>query len=110
MVATTQGTDRVILHNISWEQYEKLLEDFGDRANAWMVYQDGTLEIITPSPEHEHFKEAIGDVIKDFADSSGLEFESYGSTIWRKQAMMAGVEPDNCFYFQNESLIRSGGE
>lgn len=106
MVITPHRADRVVLHNISWEQFEKLLEDLGDRRAARIAYDNGTLEIMTPLPEHEHFKEVIGDAVKDIADELDLDYESYGSTTWRKRVKMAGVEPDNCFYFQNELAVR----
>lgn len=106
MVVTVNRADRVILYNINWEQFEKLLADLGDRRTARMAYDDGTLEIMTPLPEHEYFKEVIGDALKDVADELEIEYESYGSTTWRKRIKMAGVEPDNCFYFQNEAIVR----
>ena len=61
---------------------------------------------MNPSPEHEHYKEVNGDAVKDIANELALDYESYGSTTWRKQVAMAGVEPDNCFYFQNENAVR----
>jgi Uma2 family endonuclease len=106
MVVALERSDRVVLHNISWEQYEKLLEDLGDRRAARIAYDNGTLEIMTPLPEHEYFKEIIGDAIKEIAEEIEADYESYGSTTWRKPIEMAGVEPDNCFYFQNEAAVR----
>jgi Uma2 family endonuclease len=106
MVVALERSDRVVLHNISWEQYEKLLEDLGDRPAARIAYDNGTLEIMTPLPEHEYFKEIIGDAIKEIAEEIEADYESYGSTTWRKPIEMAGVEPDNCFYFQNEAAVR----
>ncbi len=106
MVATLNRADCVVLHGISWEQFERLLEDLGDRPAARLTYDNGTLEIMAPLPEHEHFKEVIGDAVKDIADELDVDYESYGSTTWRKRAAMAGLEPDNCFYFQNEKAVR----
>jgi Uma2 family endonuclease len=106
MVVTFKRADCVILHNISWEQYENFLKDLGDRSSARMAYYDGTLEIMPPLPEHEYFKEAIGDAVKDAAEELEIDYESYGSTTWRKQVKSAGAEPDNCFYFRSEALIR----
>jgi Uma2 family endonuclease len=106
MVAVKNRADRVVLHNVSWEQYETFLEASGDRPSARMAYDNGTLEIMTPLPEHEYFKEAIGDAVKDAAEELAIDYESYGSTTWRKQIKLAGVEPDNCFYFQNEAVVR----
>lgn len=106
MVATLPRADRVVLNDVSWEQFERLLKDFGDRPTPRLAYDNGTLEIMAPLPEHEHFKEVIGDAVKDIADELDIDYESYGSTTWRKRAAMAGLEPDNCFYFQNEKIVR----
>ncbi len=106
MVATLHRADRVVLNDISWEQFEKLLDDLGDRRTACLAYDNGALEITAPRSEHEHFKEIIGDAVKDIAEELSLDYESYGSTTWRKRAERAGVEPDNCFYFQNEAIVR----
>lgn len=106
MSLTAQRADRVVLHNISWQQFENLLNDLGNHRAARIAYDQGTLEIMTPLPEHEYFKETIGDAIKDIAEALNLDYESYGSTTWRQEAKLAGLEADNCFYFQNEAAIR----
>ncbi|MBD2056373.1 Uma2 family endonuclease [Oculatella sp. FACHB-28] len=106
MAITLNRADRVVLHNISWQQFENLLKDLGDRRSARIAYDRGTLEIMTPLPEHEYFKETIGDAVKDIAETLELDYESYGSTTWRREIKQAGLEPDNCFYFQNEALVR----
>ncbi|MEL6938562.1 MAG: Uma2 family endonuclease [Cyanobacteria bacterium J06598_1] len=106
MIATLRRADRVVLNHISWDQFERLLENLGDHRTSRIAYDNGVLEIMAPLPEHEHFKEVMGDAIKDIADELDLDYESYGSTTWRKRKTMAGLEPDNCFYFQNEEAIR----
>lgn len=106
MVTISNRADRVVLHHISWEQFEKLLEDLGDRRAARIAYDNGTLEIMTPLPEHEYFSEVIGVAVQDIAEELEVDYESYGSTTWRKRIKMAGVEPDNCFYFQHEADVR----
>ena len=97
---------RVLLRDVSWNEFEAILEKLGDRRSSRVAYCDGMLEIMTPLPEHEYFKETIGDAIKDMAETLELDYESYGSTTWRQQAKQAGLEADNCFYFQNESIVR----
>lgn len=96
---------RVLLQDVSWEEFEAILEELG-RGSVRVAYYDRTLEIMTPLPEHEYFKETIGDAIKDMAETLELDYESYGSTTWRRQAKQAGLEADNCFYFQNEASVR----
>ncbi|WP_414542717.1 Uma2 family endonuclease [Nostoc sp. CCY0012] len=106
MIGVKNRADRVVLYNISWQQFENLLQDLGESRAARIAYDDGNLEIMTPLPEHEHYKEVISDLVKDIADTLDLDYESYGSTTWKRESRMAGLEPDNCFYFQNEAVIR----
>ncbi|ERT07693.1 restriction endonuclease family protein [Lyngbya aestuarii BL J] len=106
MQFTKQRADRVVLYNISWQQFENLLIDLGDSRAARVAYNNGTLEIMTPLPEHEYFKQSISIAIEDIAEELDINYESYGSTTWKREARLAGIEPDNCFYFQNESLVR----
>jgi Uma2 family endonuclease len=96
----------VVLRDISWDDYEAILQELGDRSASRIAYDNGMLEIMTPLPEHEYLKETLGDAIKDVAETLELAYESYGSTTWRQPARQAGVEADNCFYFQNEARIR----
>ncbi|MDB9493465.1 Uma2 family endonuclease [Spirulina major CS-329] len=106
MLLTQHRADRVLLHHLTWQQFETLLTCLGDQRNSRIAYDAGTVEIMTPLPEHEYYRDAIADTIKDIADELDLDYECYGSTTWRKPLKQAGVEADNCFYFQNEHLIR----
>lgn len=97
---------RLLLHDVSWAEFEAILEELGEHRGTRLAYDNGVLEIMAPLPEHEYFKETIGDAIKDIGETLDLDYESYGSTTWRQQAEQAGLEPDNCFYFQNEARVR----
>ena len=96
----------LLLHDVSWAEFDAILEELGHRRHTRVAYQDGLLEIMAPLPEHEYFKETISDALKAIAEELNRDYESDGSTTWRKQAEQAGLEPDNCFYFQNEARIR----
>jgi tetratricopeptide (TPR) repeat protein len=93
-------------HDVSWEEFENILAAMSDNRSSRVAYDRGTLEIMTPLPEHEGYKEIIGDLIKDLAEELSLEYASFGSTTWKRQKNLAGAEPDNCFYIQNEHLVR----
>lgn len=97
---------RLLLHDISWTEFEAILAELGDHRPTRLAYDDGLLELMAPLPEHEYFKETISDAVKDIGEELSLDYESYGSTTWRQQAEKAGIEPDNCFYFQHEALVR----
>ncbi|WP_346289371.1 Uma2 family endonuclease [Sphaerothrix gracilis] len=106
MTALKPRSDRVLLHHISWQQFERLLVDLGDQRSARLAYDNGTLEIMTPLPEHEYYKEVIGDAVKDIADELDIDYECYGSATCRQELKKAGVEADNCFYIQHEAQVR----
>lgn len=36
-----------------------------------------------------------------------IEFDPLGSTTFKREDIDAGVEPDECFYIQNEAVTRS---
>ncbi|MCY7322119.1 MAG: Uma2 family endonuclease [Phormidesmis sp. CAN_BIN36] len=97
---------RVVLQDITWQEFERVLEELGEHRAARIAYENGLLEIMAPLPEHEDNKEIIGDLIKDLLEELDVEFRSLGSTTYKSEAMMKGIEPDQCFYIQNEPAIR----
>lgn len=107
MSLTIPQEGKILLHNVSWQEFEDILVEMGDNRATRIAYDRGTLEIVMPLPEHEYFKDIISDLIKDLAEELELDYECLGSTTWKRLDQLAGVEPDNCFYIQSESLIRS---
>ena len=51
MIAATStlAEQRNFLENISWQTFETLLKEIGDNRGYRIAYDDGMLEIITPS-------------------------------------------------------------
>jgi Uma2 family endonuclease len=97
---------RVLLHEVSWQEFESILEELGEHRTARIAYDNGTLEIMTPLAEHEDDKEIIGDLVKALLEELDIEFRSLGSTTFKNQGMVKGIEADQCFYIQNEAAIR----
>jgi Uma2 family endonuclease len=90
----------VAIPDVSWQEFEWLLEKLGENRSARVAYSGGTLEVVVPLPEHEKPKELISDIIKTLLRIAGRRYEPFGSTTF-KQEGKAGVEPDACFYIQN---------
>ena len=97
---------RVVLQDITWQEFESVLEELGEHRAARIAYENGLLEIMAPLPEHEDNKEIIGDLIKALLEELEVEFRSLGSTTYKHEGMLKGIEPDQCFYIQNELAIR----
>lgn len=97
---------RVLLSDVTWEEFETILDELGEHRAARIAYNQGVLEIMAPLPEHEDDKEIISDLVKALLEELEIEFRSLGSTTFKNQIMLQGIEPDQCFYIENESKIR----
>jgi Uma2 family endonuclease len=93
--------DRVVLANIRWETYERLLTDLADSSAPRLTYDGGLLEIMSPSPAHESANRALADLIQAATEVWGIEVYNLGSTTFRSEDRRRGFEPDTCFYIQH---------
>ena len=59
-----------------------------------------------PLPPHETFKKLLGRFIEVTTEELGIEIRSLGSTTWSREDLKRGLEPDECYYIQNELAIR----
>lgn len=96
---------RLILEDVSWQVFEAILNELGEHRGSRVAYSQGTLEIMTPLPEHQKAKVIITDLVKALLDELNLNWESLGSTTFKREDMTAGIEPDDCFYIQNHRLM-----
>ncbi|NJR38352.1 MAG: Uma2 family endonuclease [Leptolyngbyaceae cyanobacterium CSU_1_4] len=96
---------RVLLHNLTWQEFELILEDLGERRATRLAYHQGTLEIVAPLPKHEQTKVVISNLLVVLLDELDLNWEPLGSTTFRRKEMAAGIEPDDCLYIKNHALM-----
>jgi Uma2 family endonuclease len=96
---------RVLFHQVSWQEFEEILEELGERRNTRLAYSRGTLEIVAPLPEHEIAKGLLGDLVKILLEELNMDCEVYGSTTFKRADMGQGIEPDESFYIQNHAQM-----
>lgn len=106
MVATPLAppTELIHLSGISWQTYETLLKELGDR-RLRLTYNRGNLEIMAPSPEHELSKTLMGRFVETLAEESEIQIYPLGSTTF-KRPEVSGAEPDECFYIRQIGLVQ----
>lgn len=97
---------QLLLKDVSWQMFEKILDELGETRAARVSYSKGMLEIMTPLAEHEDDKVIIGDLVKALLEELEIEFRSLGYTTFKNKKMAQAVEADDCFYIQNEAVIR----
>ncbi|HXG93504.1 MAG TPA: Uma2 family endonuclease [Blastocatellia bacterium] len=93
------------LDNISWDEYEQLLGELGNQPSLRVTYDNGRVEIISPTYEHEKYKDFVHDLVRLLSLEIGVKLETRGSATHKRKRDQRGAEPDRCFYVQNVSAI-----
>jgi len=88
---------RVFLHHVPWEEYERLLKVRGEDAGPRMTYLEGELELMSPSQDHEAIKTLIGRLLEAYALATGVELNGYGSMTMKSRPRARGAEADECY-------------
>jgi Uma2 family endonuclease len=95
----------LVLDDVSWEAYELLLQQV-EEEHFQLTYDEGRLEIMSPFPRHESIKQVLGTMVSLIAMERRIPIKSLGQTTFRRRKVRKGLEPDQCYYVQNEKLIR----
>ena len=96
----------ITLTGIKWLTFKAIMSDVGD-GRAWRVaYAEGVLEIRMPLTEHEEPKGMIESFVEAFADELDMEVRKLGALTLEREDLARAIEPDSCFYVQNELVVR----
>ncbi len=91
----------VVLHGISWKMYRRLRK-MRANYNIRMTYDQGELEIMSPSPLHERIARLLGNLIAVWQLELKIPIASCGEMTISRSALKRGFEPDHCYYVQHE--------
>jgi Uma2 family endonuclease len=61
---------------------------------------------MTLSAPHERFKCLLGYFIIILVEELGWNIASFGSMTMKRRRQLRGLEPDQCYWIQNEPLVR----
>jgi Uma2 family endonuclease len=103
---SSPSEQRVILHGIRWETYERLLNDLENRRAPRLTYDRGTLEIMSPLPDHEKLSYNLALLVELAAEARHLDLCGVGSTTFRREDLERGFEPDSCFSIRHAAQMR----
>jgi Uma2 family endonuclease len=88
------------LFDVGWDDYEQLLSDLGEGYHVRVSFNDGRLEVLSPLPEHEEYKDIIHDLLRALVRGLAWRMESRGSATLRRKVKAKGAEPDGCYWVQ----------
>lgn len=101
----TPPSERILLSNIRWETYRAIARDCEQQPRTRLTYDQGQLEIRMPSDLHETYKKLLGRIVEALTEACEIEIRSLGSMTCDRQDLARGLEPDQCYYIQNEAVI-----
>jgi Uma2 family endonuclease len=102
--------EHVLLRGISWDTYEAILREMEGRRRLRLTYDDGDLEIMSPSNKHEWGKTLLARMVEAYTEELGIPICSAGSTTFKLELERKGLEADECYYLQHEELVRAKDE
>lgn len=104
-VACRDGSRIIPLDDVPWSVYVAL-RDLDSNDAIRMVYDQGALTLMSPSPFHERVTSLIGRLIEVWTEEHDIPIVPCGSTTFRREDLERGLEPDKCYYIQNEAAVR----
>lgn len=91
----------IVLDDVSWDFYERLLAEVGDRPIRITYYKE-SVEIMAPLEEHEYWKKRISQLVEGMCQERDIDIVPGGSITFKSREKEAGLEPDECYYVQRE--------
>jgi Uma2 family endonuclease len=96
---------RLHIDDVSWSDYEEVLDSLTERSGIHVRYDQGRLEVTTLSFRHERLTKLFGHLIAVLTQELGLDFFGAGSTTYKKEEEGRGLEPDDSFYIRSFSKV-----
>lgn len=100
---------RFLLHGVPWDAYV-LLRDAPENYHVRMTFDRGKMEIMSPTRRHERISKLIGRLIEAWADHHDIPIEGCQTMTIRREDLERCLEPDQCYYIENEAAVRADVE
>lgn len=99
------GEQRALLRSIQWTTYLQLASEM-DRSGGLLTYDQGTLEIMTPSMPHESYGSLLARMVEMFTLIANIDVRTVASTTFKRSDLQRGFEADESYYIQHASNIQ----
>ncbi len=96
-----------IFHDVSWDEYELLVEELWGIRSVQISYDKGAMELMAISAEHDYFGLCLHNLIRFATFRLKIQLRSFGHATMKKSKVLAGKEPDGCYYVKSLRLIGS---
>jgi Uma2 family endonuclease len=87
----------------TWDDYQAIARAVGDQ-HVRLAYDGERVELMSPSTEHEEYKELMAYVVRALATGLRVPYKCMGSSRWERPAALRAIESDTCFYLTPEKI------
>lgn len=91
----------LLLRDVDWQTYTRLLKVFAERPGVRLTYDRGVLEIVSPRIDHDDDGRLLNNMVFILTEELGLPLKRGGSTTLRRRLRQRGIEADECFWIAN---------
>ena len=92
----------------TWQNYQKLCQQRGDRSIPRIKYRSGEVLLMSPMPKHGRDAHVIANAITTLLDHTEREYDAF-TPVTMELPDQSGIEPDYCFYIDHWQAV-SGKE
>lgn len=93
---------RLVLPDVSWQQFENLLIELGQDRSARLAYARGKLEMMTPMADHERCRKLLESLILVLGDEVGARIEAIAPVLVIHRELQFCIQPDACYYLHSQ--------
>ena len=104
-VELPRPSQQFVLQGVRWEVYQELRK-LPENDHVRMTFDEGVLEMMTPSASHEQWSYLIGRLIDAWTLELSVNITACRNMTVSRKDLQKGFEPDNCYYVQHELQIR----
>jgi Uma2 family endonuclease len=95
----------MVIDAVPWRSFEKIVDALSEH-HLRITYDQGRLELMSPLPIHELWKGWFKLLLTVLSEELGIVIKSYGSSTFRREDVLKGLEPDECFYLAGAARLR----
>ncbi len=95
---------RVVIIDVTWDDYERLVEQIGEARNCRVAFDGKDIEMLTLGPLHERQKSVLDRFVMIVSSELKVEHQPMGSTTWKRKKVKRAIESDLCYYFDPAKL------
>src|SRR5690242_10704875 len=92
---------RLLLRGVGWLTYRAISDTLND-SPVRVTFDRGNLELMTKSLSHGGYSRLLFRLIAVLTEEMGLPLASCGDMTCDREDLQRGLEPDECFYLENE--------